>query len=88
MAQRGARPARQHGGEPAPFPAQSTVPDRENPAMNAVQPSCLNSACEALPANTQILKLLTRDHPVLAGGNPGDLGVPGGVGIFLTHVRE
>jgi hypothetical protein len=64
------------------------VSDGENTSMNAVQPPRLNPASEALPANTQILKLLAGDHSVLALGDPGNLAVRGGIGNFFTHVRE
>jgi hypothetical protein len=61
------------------------MPDCVHPAMNAVQAPRDGEASQALALNAEPSELIERHHPVLIRRNPGDLG---GIGEFLTHVRE
>jgi hypothetical protein len=85
VAEDGVRAAGEHRRHPSPLLAEPRVSDGVHPAMNAVQALCHNEAGHALALNTQPLKLIERHDPVLICRNPGDLG---GLGEFLTHVRE
>jgi hypothetical protein len=56
--------------------------------MNAMHAVGLHAARETLPQDSRIPKLLDRDHAVLPTRKARDESVRGGVGRFLTHVRE
>jgi hypothetical protein len=56
--------------------------------MNAVQAVGLAATGEALTTDSGAAQLIERDHAVLARRDPGNERVRGGVGGFLTHVRE
>jgi hypothetical protein len=88
VAEHGPGTTGEDGRHPSSGLAQCWVAHRKNPSMNAVEPLRIDPASEALPADSQSLELLQRDHAVLARGNPSNYGVPLGVGEFLTHVRE
>lgn len=63
------------------------VPDRKDPTMNAVQAPGAEAGGTTLAVNASVLKLLERDHPVLPGGNPGDLPVRATIGDFSIHLH-
>jgi hypothetical protein len=82
------RAAGEHGRHPSAFLAEAAMADGVNTAMNAVQPLGLDAPSDALAPNSESLELGERNHAVLIGRKPCDRGVLGGVGKFLTHVRE
>ena len=59
--------------------------DGVNTAMKAMQLLCLHAPGQALAVNAKTLKLGYRHDAMLIRRKPSDLG---GVGEFLTHVRE
>lgn len=85
VAQNRSGAACEHRGHPLTLLAQSSVPDRVHPAMNAVQSFCSYSARSAALADPGAFELRKRDHAVLISRNPGYDGVRIGIGEFRTH---
>jgi hypothetical protein len=88
VAQHGPWSTSKDRSHPSPGLAHPWVPHSEHRTMKSVDPSRLDAAGEALPADAQALQLGQRNHAVLASGDMGDGRIPTGVGEFLTHVRE
>jgi hypothetical protein len=85
VAQNRALPAGEHGRHPPSRLAQSSVPNREHPTMNAMEVTGAQSTGAPLAVDPGLIKLLKRDHAVLPCRDPGDHGVGPWVGAFCMH---
>jgi hypothetical protein len=85
VAEHGVGPAGEHRRHPPALLAEPAVSDGVNTAMKAMQLLCLHAPGQALAVNAKTLKLRYRHDAMLIRRKPSDLG---GVGEFLTHVRE
>jgi hypothetical protein len=72
MAQNRSVPDRDHGSHPAALGAWSQVPDRVDPAMEAMQSAESQPIQHGVVRNAALSQLASRDHPVLASGELGD----------------
>jgi hypothetical protein len=86
MAQDGARSACQDRRHPSSRLAHTSVPDRVDPAIKAVQAPGGDAAKAATLVNPGLFELLERDHSVLPRGDPRDEGIWRGIGELPTHV--
>jgi hypothetical protein len=59
--------------------------DRVHAAMDPMQPSRRNTACDAVPVNANRGQLGKGSHSVLASCDSADRSVGPGVGAFLSH---
>jgi hypothetical protein len=86
MAQRRARPSCENGSHPSAFPAQSGVPNRINPAMDAVEPTRLDADAHLGPREPKCIELAYRDHAVLRYSQFGDAHIRAVWGTFAGHM--
>ena len=68
MAEGRALPARQHGGQPAPFATEPGVPDRVHAAVHDVEPTRLQPPRDRASAEPERAELLARGDSPLRGG--------------------
>jgi hypothetical protein len=88
MAEDGAFAARQHRCHPSAFIAQSPMPDRVNPAMNAVQAASAEATRNTGWGKASRRDLRGGDHAMLVRGDAGDRYVRPRSGSFLSHTES